>query len=249
MWTQIRPAVVSLVFFTALTGIVYPLVVTGIAQTVFPRQANGNLIDRDGKAIGSTLIGQQFDDPKYFWGRLSATSPAPYDASSSSGSNLGPTNAALLDAIRQRVDVLKQADPDNTKPIPVDLVTASASGLDPHVSPAARKRVLDAIVALDYHPSAAGRMLRTGIAHVLGVITPPPSSHPFAQTFFPYVLEGIGECAAERGYDLPPSKADCHLTRPQQDHARSNVGKVSHPNHRRCRLLALRVIRRVAIIR
>jgi len=137
MWTQIRPAVVSLVFFTALTGIVYPLVVTGIAQTVFPRQANGNLIDRDGKAIGSTLIGQQFDDPKYFWGRLSATSPAPYDASSSSGSNLGPTNAALLDAIRQRVDVLKQADPDNTKPIPVDLATASASGLDPHVSPAA----------------------------------------------------------------------------------------------------------------
>src|SRR5262245_34132177 len=137
MWTQIRPAVVSLVFFTALTGIVYPLVVTGIAQTVFPRQANGNLIDRDGKAIGSTLIGQPFDDPKYFWGRLSATSPAPYDASSSSGSNLGPTNPALLDASRQRVDALKQADPDNPKPLPVDLVTASASGLDPHISPAA----------------------------------------------------------------------------------------------------------------
>jgi potassium-transporting ATPase KdpC subunit len=134
---HIRPALVSLVFFTLITGVVYPLVVTLIAQTIFPSQANGSLITKDGKVIGSRLIGQPFDDPKYFWGRASATSPFPYNAGASSGSNLGPTNPALTKAVQERVDALRAANPGNTAPVPVDLVTASASGLDPHISPAA----------------------------------------------------------------------------------------------------------------
>jgi K+-transporting ATPase ATPase C chain len=134
---QIRPAVMILLVFTILTGLVYPLAVTAVAQVVFPSQANGSLILRDGQAVGSALIGQPFDDPAYFWGRLSATGPFPYNAAASSGSNLGPTNPALLEAVQARVDALRAADPANTAPIPVDLVTASGSGLDPHISPAA----------------------------------------------------------------------------------------------------------------
>jgi K+-transporting ATPase ATPase C chain len=134
---HIRPALVLLIVLSVLTGLVYPVVVTGIAQLVFPRQANGSLIVRDGKVVGSALIGQPFDDPKYFWGRPSATSPFPYNAASSSGSNQGPTNPALYDAVKGRVEALRAADPGNTAPVPVDLVTASGSGLDPHISPAA----------------------------------------------------------------------------------------------------------------
>src|SRR6266542_5841206 len=143
MISQLRPAFFMLLIFTVITGIIYPLVFTGIAQVAFPQQANGSLIIKDGKAYGSALIGQQFDDPKYFWGRLSATGPVPYTAfnadklTSSSGSNYGPLNPALKDAVQARIDALKQADPGNTKAIPVDLVTASGSGLDPHISPAA----------------------------------------------------------------------------------------------------------------
>jgi K+-transporting ATPase ATPase C chain len=137
MLKYLRPAIVSLVLLTALTGIVYPLVVTGIAQVIFPRQANGSLIMKDGKAVGSELIGQPFDDPKYFWSRPSATSPFPDNAGASGGSNLGPTNADLQKAVQGRIDALRAADPGNTAPIPVDLVTASGSGLDPHISPAA----------------------------------------------------------------------------------------------------------------
>src|SRR5450756_884776 len=137
MRAQLRPAIVSLVLLTLLTGLIYPLLVTGIAQVVFPHQANGSLIMKDGQAIGSELIGQPFDDPKYFWGRLSATGPVPYNAAASSGSNLGPTNPALLAEVQGRIDALKAADPSNTQPIPVDLVTSSASGLDPNISPAA----------------------------------------------------------------------------------------------------------------
>ena len=134
---QIRPAIVSFILFTELTGIIYPLVVTGIAQTVFHKQAEGSLIvSGDGKILGSSLIGQNFDDPKYFWSRISATSPA-YNASSSSGSNLGPLNPALLDEVRARISALKAVDPHNNAPIPVDLVTSSGSGLDPHISQAA----------------------------------------------------------------------------------------------------------------
>ena len=134
MNTQLRPAITIFALLTIITGVIYPLVVTGIAQLAFPHQANGSLIEKDGVVIGSELIGQQFDDPSYFWGRPSATSPEPYNAASSSGSNLGPTNPALISAVEARVKVLQEADPDNTLPIPVDLVTASGSGLDPHIS-------------------------------------------------------------------------------------------------------------------
>ncbi len=136
MRTQLRPALVSLAALTLITGLLYPLVVTGIAQVLFPRQANGSLILIDGKPVGSSLIGQPFDAPKYFWSRLSATSPFPYNAAASSGSNLSPTNDTLINAVQARIDALKIADPDNPLPLPVDLVTASGSGLDPHISPA-----------------------------------------------------------------------------------------------------------------
>jgi K+-transporting ATPase ATPase C chain len=137
MAAYLRPALVSLIFFTLITGVAYPLVVTGIAQVIFPFQANGSLIVKDGKVVGSALIGQPFDEPKYFWGRPSATSPFGYNAGASSGSNLSPTNPDLIKAVQGRVEALRAADPGNTAPVPVDLVTASGSGLDPHISPAA----------------------------------------------------------------------------------------------------------------
>jgi potassium-transporting ATPase KdpC subunit len=133
----IRNAISMLVVMTVVTGLVYPLVATGVAQVLFPHQANGSLIMRDGKPIGSELIGQTFDDPKYFWGRPSATTPQPYNGTASNGSNLGPTNPALRDAVKQRIDALHAADPGNNTPVPADLVTASGSGLDPEISPAA----------------------------------------------------------------------------------------------------------------
>jgi potassium-transporting ATPase KdpC subunit len=135
----VRPAVSLLVVMTVLLGIIYPLVVTGIAKVAFPRQAAGSLISKDGKLIGSMLIGQSFSDPKYFWGRPSATAPMPYNAAASSGSNLGPLNPALIDAVKANAKALHDADTDNTQPIPVELVTASASGLDPEISPAAAR--------------------------------------------------------------------------------------------------------------
>ena len=134
---QLRPTLLALLVITLVTGGLYPAVVTVLAQWLFPWQANGSLLERDGKAVGSALIGQNFTDPRYFWGRPSATTPAPYNAGSSSGSNLGPTNPALLDAVKARIKLLQEADPGNMAPIPVDLVTSSASGLDPHISPAA----------------------------------------------------------------------------------------------------------------
>jgi K+-transporting ATPase ATPase C chain len=126
-----------LLLLTLVTGVAYPLLVTGIAQAVFPAQAQGSLIVKDGHVVGSRLIGQPFDDPKYFWSRPSATSPFADNAGSSSGSNLSPTNPDLIKAVQGRVDALRAADPGNTAPVPVDLVTASGSGLDPHISPAA----------------------------------------------------------------------------------------------------------------
>jgi len=137
MREQIRPALVILVLFTALVGLVYPLAVTGVAQAVFPRQAAGSLLADQGRVVGSELIGQPFDDPRYFWGRLSATAPPAYNAAASSGSNLGPSNPALIGRVEARIAALRAADPGNVRPIPVDLVTASASGLDPHISVAA----------------------------------------------------------------------------------------------------------------
>jgi K+-transporting ATPase ATPase C chain len=134
---QLRTAIILIVLLTCVTGLLYPLAVTGVAQLVFPAKANGSLIQKDGKLLGSALIGQQFSDPKYFWGRLSATGPYAYNAASSSGSNYGPLNPALFDAVKKRVQDLRAADPQNTQPIPVDLVTSSGSGLDPHISVAA----------------------------------------------------------------------------------------------------------------
>jgi potassium-transporting ATPase KdpC subunit len=137
MWGTMRSAALMLVAMSMLTGVAYPLLVTGIAQLLMPRQANGSLIVQDGKALGSELIGQPFSDPKYFWSRPSATAPYPYNAGSSSGSNLGPTNPALAEGVAARIAALRAADPGNQAAVPVDLVGTSASGLDPHISPAA----------------------------------------------------------------------------------------------------------------
>jgi K+-transporting ATPase ATPase C chain len=134
---QLRSAIVVFVALTLITGVAYPALVTLIAQTAFPHQANGSVMEKDGKPIGSALIGQTFDDPRYFWGRPSATSPVTYDASSSTGSNLGPTNPDQKKAVQERVEAMRKAHPEQTGPVPGDLVMASASGLDPHISPAA----------------------------------------------------------------------------------------------------------------
>ncbi len=166
MLSQIRPAIVALGLFTLLTGVAYPLAVTGIAQAAFPRQANGSLLVRDGKTVGSSLIGQPFSDPRYFWGRPSATGPVAYNGAASSGSNLGPTNPALLDAVKARIQALRDADPGNTAPVPVDLVTASGSGLDPHISPAAAFYQVSRI-ARERHMSA-DQVRRLVASHVEG---------------------------------------------------------------------------------
>lgn len=137
MLKQLRSALFIFGLLTVILGVIYPLIVTGMAQAFFPHQANGSMIEVGGRYFGSELIGQQFDDPAYFWGRPSATSPEPYNAAASSGSNLGPSNPALIEAVHRRVEALHTLDPGNTTPIPVDLVTVSASGLDPHISVAA----------------------------------------------------------------------------------------------------------------
>ena len=145
MKTTFRPALSLFVFLTLLTGLAYPLLVTGMAQWFFPEQAAGSLIKHDGQWIGSHLIGQSFSDPKYFWGRPSATAPMPYNAAGSGGSNLGPLNPALVEAVKVRVAALRDADPANRAPVPADLVTASGSGLDPHISPAAAAYQIDRV--------------------------------------------------------------------------------------------------------
>ncbi|HEY4352903.1 MAG TPA: potassium-transporting ATPase subunit KdpC [Paraburkholderia sp.] len=137
MKSMFRPLIVLFVVLTAITGLAYPAVMTGFGQAVFNHEANGSLIEQNGKVVGSALIGQQFDAPKYFWGRLSATSPNPYNASGSSASNLGPLNSSLTDNVKARIQALKDAGTDMSQPVPVDLVTSSGSGLDPQITPAA----------------------------------------------------------------------------------------------------------------
>lgn len=159
MRAQIFPAVMLTLALTILTGLLYPLAITGVAQALFPHQSNGTLILETGRVVGSRLIGQPFDDPKYFWGRLSATSPYPYNASSSSGSNLAPTNQALIDAVKQRVAALREADPGNTVPIPVDLVTSSGSGLDPHITVAGALYQVPRVARLRKLPADTVRLL------------------------------------------------------------------------------------------
>lgn len=148
MGKLLRQSIVMLLLMTVITGIAYPLLATGLAQLIFPQQANGSLIEKNGRPIGSALIGQSFTDARYFWGRPSATSPNPYNGSSSSGSNTGPSNPALVDTVKQRIDALHAVDPTNTAPVPVDLVTASASGLDPEITPAAAQYQVARVAAL-----------------------------------------------------------------------------------------------------
>ncbi len=160
MLKQLKIAIILFGLLTVLTGLLYPAVITGIAQVIFPYQANGSLITQSGKVVGSALIGQEFTDPKYFWGRISATDH-PYDAASSSGSNLGPTNPALQKEVSDRVAALKAADPGNSQPIPVDLVTSSGSGLDPNIS----------IAAAQYQAPRVARLRGMPLAQVQALIS------------------------------------------------------------------------------
>jgi len=171
----IRQSIAMLAILTVVTGVAYPLVVTGLAQLLFPRAANGSVIESGGKPVGSALIGQPFSDPRYFWSRPSATSPFAYNSASSSASNLGPTNGALTDAVRQRIDALRAADPGNTAPVPVDLVTASGSGLDPHISPAAAAYQVARVARVRDMPVEAVRKLVAGATEgrELGVLGEP----------------------------------------------------------------------------
>jgi potassium-transporting ATPase KdpC subunit len=155
MKTLLRPALSLFIVLSLITGVAYPVLTTVVSKLVFPHQASGSLIVKEGKDVGSSLIGQNFSDPKYFWGRLSATAPQPYNASASSGSNLGPLNPALQDAVKARIMALRASDTDNTATVPADLVTASGSGLDPHISPAAAEYQL--------HRVAKARGLDAGI--------------------------------------------------------------------------------------
>ncbi len=160
MLKQIKPALLIFLVFTVLTGILYPLAITGIAQVIFPRQANGSLITQNGQVVGSALIGQQFDNPRYFWGRLSDTGDHAYNASASGGSNYATTNPALLTQVQARLAALHAADPTNTQPVPVDLVTASASGLDPHIS----------IAAAQYQAPRVARLRGLSLDRVMALI-------------------------------------------------------------------------------
>ena len=175
MWSQVRAAVVAVVILTILTGVIYPLAVTGLAQLLFPRAAAGSLVVRGGQPLGSTLIGQSFGDPGHFWSRPSATTPQPYNGAGSSGSNLGPLNPALLAAVKARIAALRAADPGNTAPVPVDLVTASASGLDPHISVAAARYQAARVARARALPEARVRALIDAHAEgrLLGVIGEP----------------------------------------------------------------------------
>jgi K+-transporting ATPase ATPase C chain len=175
MLVHLRTATMMLLSLTILTGLFYPLVVTGIAQLIFPGQANGSLIVKDGKPVGSALIGQPFDDPKYFWSRPSATGPFPYNAGASSGSNLGPTSPDLLKAVTDRAETLKKSDPGQRAPVPVDLVTASGSGLDPHITPAAALYQIPRVAkARDMDESTVRRMVQRHVeGRTLGVLGEP----------------------------------------------------------------------------
>lgn len=162
MKSHLRPALVTLCALTLLTGLVYPALVTVVARLAFPRQASGSLIVRDGRVIGSALIGQSFDRPEYFWGRLSATGPTAYNAAASSGSNYGPLNPALATTAQARIAALRAADPGHMAPVPVDLVTASGSGLDPHISPAAALYQADRVArARNLDPARVRALIKT----------------------------------------------------------------------------------------
>ena len=161
MLSELRPALVTLLVLSCITGIAYPLLVTVAGQALFGREARGSLLEKDGKPAGSALVGQPFAQPKYFWSRASGTGPYPYNASASSGTNQGPLNPALKEAVESRVKALREADPGNTAPVPVDLVTASASGLDPHISPAAAEYQVARVARVRAIPADRVRALVT----------------------------------------------------------------------------------------
>ncbi|MBO9513799.1 MAG: potassium-transporting ATPase subunit KdpC [Variovorax sp.] len=187
----LRPAVVLFVLLAAITGIVYPFAVTGVAHAVFPLQAAGSLVVRDGKPVGSTLIGQDFTDPAHFWGRPSATAPMPYNAAASGGANLGPLNPALADAVQARIEALRAADPGNTVPVPIDLVTSSASGLDPHISPAAAR----------YQAPRVARSRGLPLAQVLALV----DARTEAPVFGLFGEPRVNVLALNLALDTPPS--------------------------------------------
>jgi len=175
MFAQLRAACVIFLMLSLITGVIYPAVVTAVAQVAFPDQANGSLIEQDDKVVGSELIGQQFTEPKHFWGRPSATAPVAYNGASSGGSNLGPTNPALAKAVADRVEALRAADPNNKAPVPVDLVTTSGSGLDPHISPAAAEYQLERVArARNLEPSVVRELVaQHSEGRTLGVLGEP----------------------------------------------------------------------------
>jgi potassium-transporting ATPase KdpC subunit len=175
MTSLLRPCLGVFAVLTLVTGVAYPLFVTGVGRLAFPSQAEGSVIERDGRAVGSSLIGQPFSSPKYFWGRPSATRPQPYNGAASAGSNQSPTNPALAEAVAARVQALRDADPGNTAAVPVDLVTASGSGLDPHLSPASAEYQVPRVARARGWP--VGRLRRLVAAHTqastLGVLGEP----------------------------------------------------------------------------
>lgn len=195
---MLRPNLIIFGFMTLITGIAYPLLTQGIGQTLFPEQAGGTLIERDGQIVGSRLIGQSFSDPQYFWGRLSATSPAPYNAGASGGSNLGPRNPALAQAATARADALRAMDPTQTAPVPVDLVTASGSGLDPHISP----------VAARYQASRVARVRGLTAAQVTRLIdahTTPPALSVLGEPVVNVLTLNIALDDLQKSADAPPA--------------------------------------------
>jgi K+-transporting ATPase ATPase C chain len=159
MKNELRPAITIFLLLTLVTGVAYPVIVTAIAQVLFPRQANGSVLERQGKTVGSELIGQPFDDPRYFWSRPSATTPFPYNSKSSTGSNLGPTNPDQLKAVKERIDTIRQAHPEQKGLVPADLVTASGSSLDPHISPAAAEYQVERVAKARSLPVSRVRQL------------------------------------------------------------------------------------------
>jgi K+-transporting ATPase ATPase C chain len=193
MNTILRPAITLFVIMTVLTGIVYPVAVTGIAQLLFPAQAAGSLVMAGGQPVGSRVIGQSFSDPRYFWSRPSATAPQPYNATASTGSNQGPLNPALIDAIKSRIEALKAADPTNTLPVPVDLVTASASGLDPDIS----------IAAANYQAARVARIRGLPPAEVQALI----GSHARGRLFGLVGEPRINVLELNRALDLLPARS------------------------------------------
>lgn len=173
--TQLRTSLAMLAALTLLTGVAYPLAITGVARVAFPDASSGSLVTRDGRVVGSRLIGQPFEDPKYFWSRISGTAPSPYNAQASGASNLGPTNKALTEAAKARIDALRAADPGNDAPVPVDLVTGSGSGLDPHISPAAAAYQVNRVArARGLSPERVRELVNVNVdARDLGVLGEP----------------------------------------------------------------------------